>query len=205
MAQLGFYYDSDRCTSCKSCIAACKDKNNTFLGVKYRSVVDFCTGTWEKSGTNYEPNNVAVYAMSYSCMHCAVPACIAVCPVAAIIKRESDGVVFIEESLCIACGACITACPYSAPRTNQEKATVGKCDFCRSRIDNGENPACVDACLMRCIDWGDYAELQTKYGAPVTVPPLPEPTTGPSYVLKPNRFALEGVQGRITNSAEELI
>ncbi len=205
MAQLGFYNDSDRCTSCKSCIAACKDKNNTFIGVKYRSVVDYCTGSWKQDGTNYIPQDVAVYAVSYSCMHCAAPACIASCPVSAIIKRESDGVVFIDEAVCIGCLACIDACPYRAPRLKEEGGVVGKCDFCRSRIDNGENPACVDACLMRCLEWGDFEELKAKYGDAAHTAPLPEPTTGPSFVLKPNRFATSGVSGRVTNSEEELI
>jgi anaerobic dimethyl sulfoxide reductase subunit B (iron-sulfur subunit) len=205
MTQLGFYFDSDRCTSCKSCIAACKDKNNTFVGIKYRNVVDYCTGTWKQEGSYYVPDNVAVYATSYSCMHCAAPVCIAACPVSAITKRESDGVVFIDETICIGCGACVAACPYSAPRMNEEKGVAGKCDFCRSRIDNGENPACVDACLMRCLDWGDLEELKAEHGDASHVPPLPDPTTGPSYVLNPNRFAVDGIEGRVTNSEEELI
>jgi anaerobic dimethyl sulfoxide reductase subunit B (iron-sulfur subunit) len=206
MAQKGFYFDSDRCTSCKSCIAACKDKNETFVGIKYRSVLDYCTGSWVKNGDLAVPKDVAVYGVSYSCMHCSTPACAANCSAGAIIKREEDGVVYIDPELCIGCGVCVTACPYAAPRMNAETNVAGKCDFCRSRIDNEDVPACVDACLMRCLEWGDIDELRTKYGEVAQVAPLPDPAmTGANYVINPSRFAKEEAGGSVVNSEHELI
>lgn len=38
--QLGFYIDSARCSGCKACQVACKDKNNLDVGRKYRRVYE---------------------------------------------------------------------------------------------------------------------------------------------------------------------
>ena len=38
MAQLAFYFDGTRCTGCKTCVFACKDKNNLDVGMAYRRV-----------------------------------------------------------------------------------------------------------------------------------------------------------------------
>jgi anaerobic dimethyl sulfoxide reductase subunit B (iron-sulfur subunit) len=206
MTQLGFYFDSDRCTSCKSCVMACKDKNDTFVGLKYRSLIDFGGGTWSSQGGVSIPNGVYVYGVSYSCMHCIAPACIAVCPTDSIQKREEDGVVWIEQSTCIGCGSCAVACPYAAPRLNAEKGVAGKCDFCKDYLDSGGSPACVDACIMRCLEWGDIEELRSRYGDNAQVDPLSSPDiTGPNYIVNPSRFWKEGVGGSVINAEEELI
>ena len=36
--QLGFYIDSARCSGCKACQVACKDKNNLDVGRRFRRV-----------------------------------------------------------------------------------------------------------------------------------------------------------------------
>jgi anaerobic dimethyl sulfoxide reductase subunit B (iron-sulfur subunit) len=206
MTQLGFYFNADACTSCKSCIMACKDKNDTFVGLKYRNVVDYGGGSWDDQGGVPIPNNVFVYGVSYSCMHCAVPACIAVCPTDSIQKREEDGVVWIDQSTCIGCGSCVTACPYAAPRFDAEKGVAGKCDFCKDYLDSGGSPACVDSCLMRCLEYGDIEELRSKYGDNAQVGALPSPDmTGPSYVVAKHRMDPGDGSGQVINAEEELI
>ncbi|MEA7178562.1 4Fe-4S ferredoxin, partial [Salmonella enterica subsp. enterica serovar Montevideo] len=34
--QLGFFIDSSRCSGCKACQVACKDKNNLEVGRRFR-------------------------------------------------------------------------------------------------------------------------------------------------------------------------
>ena len=47
------------------------------------------------------------------CLHCENPYCMNVCPSEAI-KKDENGMVLIEETLCAGCKLCLTACPISA-------------------------------------------------------------------------------------------
>jgi anaerobic dimethyl sulfoxide reductase subunit B (iron-sulfur subunit) len=185
---------------------ACKDKNDTLVGLKYRSVVDYNGGSWAEQDGIAVPQDVYVFGVSYSCNHCAAPACIAVCPTGSIIKREEDGVVWIDQSTCIGCGSCVTACPYSAPRLDLERGVAGKCDFCKDYLDSGDSPACVDSCIMRCLEYGDIEELRGKYGDIAQVGHLPSPDmTGPSYVVGKHRLDPGDGKGFVVNAEGELI
>lgn len=204
VTQYGFYINTDLCTSCKCCVAACKDKNDSPVGTKYRRVVDYAGGDWAVDSSGVcSANGVFVYSLSYSCMHCADPACVRVCPAAAMTKRD-DGIVYVNQNRCLGCGCCALACPYNAPRMNPVRNVMGKCDFCMDFIDRGENPACVDACQMRCLEFGDISTLRGKYGTNAEAAPLSSPDyTNPSVVIKSNRLATGG--GSVINPKEELL
>jgi Fe-S-cluster-containing dehydrogenase component len=88
-----------------------------------------------------------------SCFHCEKPWCVDACPTGAMRRREQDGIVFVEPSLCVGCKACITACPWSVPQWNPEIGKVGKCDLCMDRIDEGLEPACVTKCTTGCLSF----------------------------------------------------
>jgi len=82
-----------------------------------------------------------------------------------------------------------------------------KCTFCEDLLAKGENPACVDACVMRCLDYGELEELRQKYGALAAIEPLPTAEiTQPSLVITPHKHAQLSGQGtgRILNLAEEV-
>ena len=155
MKQKGFYYNSTICTGCKTCAIACKDKNDLPVGVNFRRVYSFEGGKF--------PNPWA-YNLSLGCNHCAEPKCAANCPTGAIYKRESDGLVVQDHDKCIGCRMCVWSCPYEGPQYIEKEGKVGKCDGCADLVDKGENPACVDACIMRAIEFGDIEELRAKYG-----------------------------------------
>lgn len=202
--QYGFYFDADRCGSCKACVMACKDKNDTLVGLKYRMVVDYGGGAWVEEDGVMQPSEVFVYSVSIACNHCANPACVANCPAGAMAKREEDGIVFVDKDKCIACGTCVKACPYGAPRLNPATGTSGKCDLCKDYLAEGGRPACVDACLMRCLDFGDIDELRAKYGDVADIDPLPSSSeTEPSLVIGRSHHA--GKSGTIINPEEELV
>jgi molybdopterin-containing oxidoreductase family iron-sulfur binding subunit len=118
-----------------------------------------------------------------SCQHCQNAPCERVCPVGATFRRE-DGVVLIDFERCIGCRYCLAACPYGAraftwgdaqyapefpvghpePHRTEGRLVftpvrpVGvaeKCTFCVERIDNGQQPLCVDACPAGARIFGD--------------------------------------------------
>lgn len=197
--QLGFYIDTTRCANCKACQIACQDKNDLPPEIRWRRLYPYEGGAWIADPSHKKPltpEGVFSYSVSISCMHCAEPACMEVCPAAAIEKRD-DGVVILDPDKCIGCRYCEWACPYGAVQYDEATKTMSKCDFCSDLLDKGENPACVDACVNRALEFGDLEELRAKYGDLAAIEPLPSAdTTGPSIVITPHKNAQTSGQGR---------
>jgi anaerobic dimethyl sulfoxide reductase subunit B (iron-sulfur subunit) len=82
-----------------------------------------------------------------------------------------------------------------------------KCNFCQDLLAEGGDPACVDACPMRALEFGDVEELRAKYGTVDAIEPLPSGDhTHPSFVVTPHKSA-EAVgagTGHILNLPEEI-
>jgi len=188
MKRLAFYFDSSACSGCKTCQMACKDKNDLGPGQVWRRVYEVTGGGWKKRGPTWQ-QNIFAYNLSMSCNHCEEPICMKNCPTNALGKRD-DGIVQIDQTLCIGCKYCAWVCPYAAPQFNPEKGVMGKCDFCADYIDEGKNPSCVDACPMRALDFGDYRDLLEKYGPSEHIYPLPDHSiTEPSLCIKAHQNA----------------
>lgn len=205
--QMGFYFNSAVCTGCRACQMACKDKNDLAIGDLFRRVYSYEGGTWEKTEIGYAAKDLYNYAVSISCNHCAKPACVEVCPSGAMTKDEVTGIVSNDQSVCIGCKSCGTACPYEAPRFLEALGVTGKCDFCADLLEKGERPACVAICPMRALDYGPLAELEAKYGAGnVEIEPLPVNTTDPSLIITPHAKAVKSDlgNGKVSNFEFEL-
>lgn len=196
--QLAFYFDASACTGCKACAIACKDRSNLPVGINWRKVYDYGGGGWNTDPTHPEimiPNNVFVYSTSTACMHCENPSCVAACPAKAISKRE-DGVVLINANVCIGCRYCEWACPYGAPQFNTTLGVMTKCDFCQDLQAQGLNPACVDACPMRALGYGELDTLRQAHGTVNAIEPLPSADiTHPAIVITPHKHSQPSGQG----------
>lgn len=177
MGKLGFYFDMEACIGCRTCQMACKDKNNLDIRVLFRRVKSFETGVYPKPDA---------YNYSGSCNHCSEAKCVIGCPTGAMHYAE-DGTVQHAKDKCIGCQYCVWNCPYGAPQYIKKNGVVGKCSSCKDLRDKGENPACVDACLMRCLHFGDLDQLKQKYGPNLVneLPILPKAdVTQPSLLIK---------------------
>ncbi len=141
------------------------------------------------------------YNLSLSCNHCEKPICVEVCPTQAMHQR-ADGIVVVDQDKCVGCQYCSWACPYDAPQYDRAQGHMTKCDFCADNLAAGLPPACVAACPLRVLDFGEVSVLQAKHGSLASVRPLPdESLTRPSIVIKPHQAAQrEGVLG----NAEEV-
>ena len=181
-----FYFDMTSCIGCKTCQMACKDKMEVEFsaGVFFREVRTYETGTFP---------NVGRFNYSASCNHCDNPACVANCPTGAMYKTE-DGLVLHDDSLCDGCQTCTMACPYMVPKYVAELGKVHKCDGCIDLVSKGKNPACVDACVMRALDFGEKDELIEKYGpdlvCDLSILPVSE-ITGPNTLIKARANAID--------------
>jgi formate dehydrogenase beta subunit len=94
-----------------------------------------------------------------ACMHCTEASCENVCPTGAI--SHQDGIVVIDQEWCIGCGYCVQACPFSVPHKDENLGTARKCTFCIDRVNNGQIPACADACPTGAIRYGTRTDLLT--------------------------------------------
>ena len=188
----GFYIDTSSCTGCKACQIACKDKNNLPVGVLWRRVVEVQGGEWLPRGAAWL-TDVFAYFISVACNHCDLPICAEVCPTQAIRQRE-DGIVLIDPERCMGCRYCEMACPYKAPQFDPSSGLMTKCNFCHDLIDEGKSPACVSACQMRVLHFGDIEVLRVEYGFADDIYPMPNPgLTKPSLVLSPHPDAVRGI------------
>jgi anaerobic dimethyl sulfoxide reductase subunit B (iron-sulfur subunit) len=184
MTQYGFFVDSSRCSGCKTCQVSCKDKKDLDVGPKLRRVYEYGGGSWIKEG-NAWINNTFGYYLSIACNHCDEPTCVQGCPTGAMHKRKEDGLVVVNEDLCVGCRYCELRCPYGAPQFDSTRKIMLKCDGCYDRLEQGLRPICVDSCPQRALDFGEITELRAKYGSENEIAPLPSARfTKPNLIVK---------------------
>lgn len=105
------------------------------------------------------------------CMHCDNPPCVKLCPFGTA-KKDKDGPVHIDPSLCFGGAKCRTVCPWDVPQrqagvgvyTYLDPAPVGggvmyKCDLCRDDLARGEKPACMTACPQGAMHIGHRQDI----------------------------------------------
>lgn len=204
MKQYGFYIDSTKCTGCKTCQVSCKDEKDLALGPKFRRVYEYAGGSWLKQGQAWQ-QTVFHYYLSIACNHCDEPTCVAGCPTGAMHKRKEDGLVVVDQTLCVGCRYCELRCPYGAPQYDEKRHVMSKCDGCYERVGQGLNPVCVDSCPQRALEFDDITVLRAKYGNENAIAPLPDPTfTHPNLVVKPHVDAKPSgdKQGQLQNPKE---
>jgi Fe-S-cluster-containing hydrogenase component 2 len=90
------------------------------------------------------------------CRNCKNAKCIDACEQKAI-KRNDEGYVLIDRTLCEGCGDCIEACPFDAIHLDESGLAV-KCDFCLDL----EVPVCVSNCPTGAIEFTDEKEEGKK-------------------------------------------
>ncbi len=197
----GFHVDLAGCIGCKACQVACKDKHGLGPGLRWRRVVEVAGGKWELRDSIWRDESYA-YFMSVACCHCARPICAEVCPTKALTKRD-DGIVWIDAGRCMGCRYCEWACPYGAPQFDAESGVMTKCDLCRDHLEQGRDPACVEACPTRVLSLVDLEDGAEGESAVFPLPPadLTEPTT----TLSPHRDVARAADAKPTIGNREEI
>ncbi|QYZ70205.1 4Fe-4S dicluster domain-containing protein [Neotabrizicola shimadae] len=169
--KLGLAIDLDTCVGCQACVTACKGWNDQGYGVPLSDQDPYGakpSGTFLNRVHTYQaetPEGMGVTVnFPRSCLHCEDAPCVTVCPTGASYKRAEDGIVLVNEDICIGCGLCAWACPYGAREMDQAAGVMKKCTLCVDRIYN-ENlpeedrvPACVRTCPTGARHFGDFAD-----------------------------------------------
>jgi sulfite dehydrogenase (quinone) subunit SoeB len=171
--QLGLVIDLDTCVGCHACAVNCKEWNTGGhsaplpdsdpygadpTGVWFNRIHSFEAGEGDSSRTVHFPK---------SCLHCAEPLCVEVCPTGASYKRVEDGIVLVNADTCIGCKLCSWACPYGAREFDDDAGVMKKCTLCVDKIYNetlaeeDRVPACVSTCPASARHFGDLGDPQS--------------------------------------------
>ncbi len=181
--QYRFHFDMTKCIGCRSCEIACNEQNNNPADIEWRRVGELEAGSYPETQRHY---------LSMGCNHCLDADCLRGCPVDAYTKDPVTGIVLHSADACIGCSYCVWNCPYSVPQYNPERGVVGKCDMCKGRLDEGLEPACVNACpegaiaieLVNMDAWREDYALADAPGLPAA-----EQTVSTTRVTLPGKFA----------------
>ncbi len=106
--KLAMVIDLQRCTSCGSCIIACKNENNVQRDVFWASHISQTTGKFPNVRYEYIPT---------LCNHCEKAPCVKGCPTGAMHKIAGD-ITMHDPGKCIGCRYCMVACPYGVIHFN---------------------------------------------------------------------------------------
>ncbi|WP_135255511.1 4Fe-4S dicluster domain-containing protein [Thermus caldilimi] len=150
MPRYAMAIDLSLCVGCAACAVACKMENQVPPGVFNLWIREREMGTYPDLVVEFRPEQ---------CLHCENPPCVPVCPTGASYQTK-DGLVLVDPKKCIACGACIAACPYDA-RYLHPAGYVSKCTFCAHRVEKGQVPACVETCPTYCRTFGDLDDPES--------------------------------------------
>lgn len=164
MTRYAMVIDLNTCVGCNACMAACAMENQTPVWKNsWRTKVhDQEIGTGEDVHRRFFPR---------LCNHCDNPPCLSVCPTGATYQLD-NGIVKVDEDLCMGCRACAMACPYDARIEinwddveqgqafygndyQRKRPSMDKCTFCDHRVAEGRKPACVETCVGSARMFGD--------------------------------------------------
>lgn len=170
---LGILYDSTLCIGCQACMTSCKKANDMPIDTtdpleRWDNPQDLSAKTlniikrYNAGNAQTKDSEIDGYAfVKRHCMHCLDPSCVSACPVSALQKNVSTGVVTYNKDACIGCRYCQIACPFNIPKFEWESTTpeIVKCQLCNHLLKNGEISACCSACPTGASLFGPVAEL----------------------------------------------
>ena len=171
MKETAIFYDTFLCTACKGCQVACKcwndlpsslELNSHKFSGSYQNPPDLGSETRLIMTFNEKEGGSKGVEWAFgrrSCQHCTNAACVDICPAGALYRDPETGMVTTDESKCIGCQYCSSACPFDVPRYHGPKGTINKCTGCVDRIANGMAPACVTSCQAGALQFGTRQEM----------------------------------------------
>ena len=121
-------WNKTKCSNCMSCVVVCAERHtgtSTPTRAHIRILVDLLL----------DHDVTAQY-----CRQCADAPCAEICPEEAIAFDHGLRAWLVDEEKCMACGACVDACPYEAIVVDAVTDTAAKCDLCGGAV------RCVEIC-----------------------------------------------------------
>jgi carbon-monoxide dehydrogenase iron sulfur subunit len=153
------FVNPERCIGCKQCEIACAVEHSQTRNL-YQAVSE---SPKPRPRIHVAPGIYLSSSFPNKCRHCDPAPCLAICPTGAI-SRSGD-IVLIDGNKCITCAMCAMVCPFDVIRYYEsavvlrERTVALKCDHCIDRQREGRIPACVEACKVGALEFGDINDL----------------------------------------------
>lgn len=160
---VGVLVDTTRCIGCRGCEMACAEAHGFDVpDVEKDNALETIRDTSENQWTvvnRYETDAGEIFVKK-QCMHCWQPACASACLTNAMHKTE-EGPVIWHSSKCMGCRFCMVSCPFDIPKFEYDSwnPKIQKCNMCWERLERGEKPACVEACPVDALMFGQKREI----------------------------------------------
>jgi carbon-monoxide dehydrogenase iron sulfur subunit len=158
---LTVFVNPERCIGCLQCEFACAVEHSS-SGVPANAILEQPT---PRKRIHVQAGPSPNTSFPNKCRHCDPAPCQQVCPTAAIWRDPVHDVVLIDAAKCIGCAMCAMVCPFDvltfhplAGAANGNAVAV-KCDGCIERLQAARLPACVEACKVDALTFGDLNEL----------------------------------------------
>jgi Fe-S-cluster-containing dehydrogenase component len=206
---LGLLFDGTLCIGCRACMPACKAANGMppertplEIGDYWDAPLDISGKTLNvikayRSGAATHKDQVTDgFAFTkVSCMHCVDPSCVSACPVSAMTKDPTTGIVGYNVDACIGCRYCVAACPFGVPRFTYDTPfpKISKCQLCQHRLGEGKYAACAEACPTGATLYGPVIDLEQEIERRRGLPPGTRTTFPRGKIGGGDRY--EGVVG----------
>jgi carbon-monoxide dehydrogenase iron sulfur subunit len=159
---LTVFVNPERCIGCLQCEFACATEHARSSQPATAILEDPPPRKRVHVQAGVRPNT----SFPNKCRHCDPAPCQLVCPTAAIYRDERFDAVLIDASKCIACAMCAMVCPFDvltfhalANGGSDGRIVAVKCDACVDRLAAGHSPACVEACKVGALQFGELNDL----------------------------------------------
>lgn len=194
--ELATLHDLTKCVGCGACVEACREVNGHKFPepVKpFPKMLPEGVKAEDWSEKRQESGRLTPYNWLYiqtargqylgqrfevhmprRCMHCQNPPCANLCPWGAA-AREKNGIVLIDDKICLGGAKCKAVCPWEIPMRQTGvglylrllprlagNGVMYKCDRCHDRIAAGAKPACIESCPYEVQEIGPRSEIVAK-------------------------------------------
>ena len=155
------FVNPERCIGCLQCEFACAVEHSTSKG----GTTAWLEEPTPRTRVHVDPGPVMGTSYPSRCRHCDPAPCQQVCPTSSITRDVEQDLVLVDPRTCINCAMCAMVCPFDALTFHPTAVGTGtrtvavKCDGCVERVRRGENPACVEACKVGALVFGELNEL----------------------------------------------
>jgi carbon-monoxide dehydrogenase iron sulfur subunit len=160
------FVNPERCIGCKHCELACAIEHSQSKAL-FQAIAEVPK---PQPRIHVAPGLYLSSSFPNKCRHCDPAPCQAVCPTGAISRDAETGTVLIDGNKCITCAMCAMVCPfdvisyYQSAVILRDRTVALKCDHCIDRQREGQIPACVEACKVGALEFGDINELVKSAG-----------------------------------------